>query len=48
MWNYSFRLWCPQDLNAKLTISVGVVIHVRSGHGIDPYFDIPMHRSMKG
>jgi hypothetical protein len=26
----------------------GVVIHVRFGHGVDPYFDIIMPRSMKG
>jgi hypothetical protein len=26
----------------------GMVIHVMSGHGVDPYFDIPMHESMNG
>jgi hypothetical protein len=26
----------------------GVVIHVKYGHGVDPYFDIPISRSMKG
>jgi hypothetical protein len=25
----------------------GEVIHVKSGHGVDPYFDIPLPRSMK-
>jgi hypothetical protein len=25
-----------------------MVIHVKSRHGFDPYFDIPMHRLMKG
>jgi hypothetical protein len=24
----------------------GVVIHVKSGHGVDPYFDIPMPKFM--
>jgi hypothetical protein len=31
-----------------LMVSGTVVIHVKSGHGVDPYFNIPMHRSMKG
>jgi hypothetical protein len=26
----------------------GVVIHVKSGHGVDPYLEIPMPRSMNG
>jgi hypothetical protein len=26
----------------------GMVIHVMSGHGVDPYFDIPMHESVNG
>jgi hypothetical protein len=25
-----------------------VVIHVKLGHGVDPYLEIPMPRSMKG
>jgi hypothetical protein len=29
-------------------VSRGTVIHVKSGHGVDPYLDIPMPRSMKG
>jgi hypothetical protein len=32
----------------ELTISRGAVIHVRSGHGVDPYFNLPMPRLMKG
>jgi hypothetical protein len=35
-------------MDAELIISRDVVIHVRPGHGVDPYFDIPMPRSMKG
>jgi hypothetical protein len=31
-----------------LIVSRGVVIHVKSGHGVEPYFDIPMPRSLKG
>jgi hypothetical protein len=29
-------------------ISSGAIIHVKSGHGVDPYLEIPMSRSMKG
>jgi hypothetical protein len=31
----------------ELTILRGEVIHVKSSHGIDPYFKIPITRSMK-
>jgi hypothetical protein len=29
-------------------ISGGAVFHVKSGHGVEPYLEIPMPRSMKG
>jgi hypothetical protein len=29
-------------------ISLGTVIHVKVGHRVDPYLEIPMPRSMKG
>jgi hypothetical protein len=29
-------------------ISRGAVIHIMSGHGVDPYLEIPMPRLMKG
>jgi hypothetical protein len=29
-----------------LTVFGGAVIHVKSRHGVDPYFDTPMPRSM--
>jgi hypothetical protein len=32
----------------ELTVPKGVVIHVKSGHGVDPYFDLSMPKSMKG
>jgi hypothetical protein len=31
-----------------MMISRGVVIHVKVGHEVDPYLEIPMPRSMKG
>jgi hypothetical protein len=37
-----------QDPEAELAISGGAVIHVKSGHGVDPYLEIPIPRSMKG
>jgi hypothetical protein len=32
----------------ELTVSRGTVIHIKSGHGVDPYFNISMPKSMKG
>jgi hypothetical protein len=48
LWNYVLHVWCPQDPNVEMTVSGGMVIHIKSGHGVDPYFDIPMPKSMKG
>jgi hypothetical protein len=48
LWKYFFRVRRPQDPEVELTISGGIVIHVKSGHGVDPYLEIPMPRSMKG
>jgi hypothetical protein len=48
LWKYFFRVLRPQDLEAKLTIFGGTVIHVKLGHRVDPYLEIPMTRSMKG
>jgi hypothetical protein len=48
LWNYFFHVWCPQDPDVDLIVFGGTIIHVKSRHGFDPYFDIPMPRSMKG
>jgi hypothetical protein len=48
LWKYFFCVYYLHDPKAELIISGGVVIHVKSGHGADPYFEIPMPRSMKG
>jgi hypothetical protein len=48
LWNYFFRIWCPQDPDVELTISRGAVIHVKFRHGVDPYFDTPIPKLMKG
>jgi hypothetical protein len=33
-------------MNAEAAVLGGVDIHVKSGHGVDPYFDLPMLESM--
>jgi hypothetical protein len=48
LWNYFFCVWCPEDPNVELIASGGMSIHVKFRHGVDPYFNILMHRSMKG
>jgi hypothetical protein len=48
LWNYFFHFQCSHDPETELTISGGVVVHVKLGHGVDPYLKIPMPRSMKG
>jgi hypothetical protein len=48
LWNYFFsvrRLWVSE---AELMISRAVVIHMKLGHGVDPYLEIPMPGSMNG
>jgi hypothetical protein len=47
LWKY-FHVRRSQDPKAKLAISGGTTIHVKAGHGVDPYLEIPMPRSMKG
>jgi hypothetical protein len=48
LWNYFFHVWLPQGSDVEVAILGGVVIHVKSGHGVDPYFDLPMSESMDG
>jgi hypothetical protein len=44
---YFFRVHHQQDPEAELMISGGTVIHVRLGHRVDPYLEIPMPSSLK-
>jgi hypothetical protein len=46
LWKYFFCIRRPQDPKAELMISRGAVIHIKSGHGVDPYLEIPMPGSM--
>jgi hypothetical protein len=48
LWNYCFPVRHPQDLDIGLTISKGTIIQVKFGHGVDPYFNIPVPKSMTG
>jgi hypothetical protein len=48
LWKYFFCVCHPQDNKAELMVSSGMVINVKSGHGVDPYLEIPMPRSVKG
>jgi hypothetical protein len=47
LWNYFFHARRPQDPDRGLIVYGGIVIHVKFGHGVDPYFNIPMPRLMK-
>jgi hypothetical protein len=48
LWKYFFYVRRLHDPEVELMISGGVVIHVKVGHGIDTYLEIPMPRSLKG
>jgi hypothetical protein len=48
LWKYFFHIRHPQDPRAELTTFEGMVIHVKSGYGVDPYLEIPIPRLMKG
>jgi hypothetical protein len=48
LWNYFFRVRHSQDPKAELALSGGAVIHVKFGHGVDSYLEVPMPESMKG
>jgi hypothetical protein len=47
LWKYFFRIRRSQDPEVELTISRGVIIHVKARNGVDPYPEIPMPGSMK-
>jgi hypothetical protein len=48
LWKFFFHVRRLQDPKAELTTTGGAVFHVKLGHGVDPYLEIPMSRSMKG
>jgi hypothetical protein len=42
LWNYFFRARLQQGSSAKAAILGGADIFVKFGHGVDPYFHLPM------
>jgi hypothetical protein len=48
LWKFFFHVQRPQDPEAELMIYEDVVVHVKVGHGVDPYLEFPTPRSMKG
>jgi hypothetical protein len=48
LWNHFFRVRLLQGSNAEVAVLGGMVIHVKYGHGVDHYFDIPMSKSLNG
>jgi hypothetical protein len=46
LWNHFFHVRLPRGSRVEAAVFGGVDIHVKSGHGVDPFFDLPMHRSM--
>jgi hypothetical protein len=47
LWKHFFHVRRPQDLEAELMICVVRLSMSSWGHGVDPYLEIPMPRSMK-
>jgi hypothetical protein len=46
LWNHFFCVQWLQGSGAEMMVSGGMVIHVKSGHDVNPYFDILIPRSM--
>jgi hypothetical protein len=47
-WKYFFCVRRPQDPEVEITISGGAVIHLKWGHRVDPYREIPMDQVDEG
>jgi hypothetical protein len=48
LWHHFFRIRLPQGMNVEVAVLGGVGIQVKSGHGVDPYFNLPMVESVHG
>jgi hypothetical protein len=48
LWNFFFHVRVLQLSDAEAAVLGGAVIHVKSGHGADPYFNLPMFESTDG
>jgi hypothetical protein len=48
LWNHFFRAWLLPSSGAEVVVFGGMDIYVKSGHGVDPYFHLPMSGSTNG
>jgi hypothetical protein len=48
LWNHFFHTRLLQGSGAEMAVLGGVDIYVKSGHGVNPYFHLPMSRSTDG
>jgi hypothetical protein len=48
LWNYFFHAQLQQGSGAEAAVLSSVDIFVRSGHRVDPYFDLPMPKPPDG
>jgi hypothetical protein len=48
LWNQFFRVRHSQGLGAEAAVLGGVDVYVKFGHGVDPYFHLPMSDSLDG
>jgi hypothetical protein len=46
LWNHFFCARLLLGSSMKVAVLGGVDIYVKSGHGVDPYFHLPMFKSM--
>jgi hypothetical protein len=47
-WNHLFRSRLPQGSDTEAIVLGGVFINDKSGHDVDPYFDLPKPKSTNG
>jgi hypothetical protein len=48
LWNHFFHVRLLQGSGTKVTVLSGVNIYIKFGHGVDPYFHLPMSESTDG
>jgi hypothetical protein len=48
LWNHFLHVRLLLGSGAEAAVLGGVDIYVKSGHGVDPYFYLPMSKSMDG
>jgi hypothetical protein len=48
LWNHFFRVQLLRGSGMEVVVLGGVDIHFKSEHGVDPYFDLTMLKSVNG